>query len=119
MTLIVPTPHETFDLTMADGAPIRIRRHGNPKGPRLVLCHGNGFAIDAYVPFWSLLADRFDLVLYDQRNHGQNPLYKPEAHDVPRFVRSAYFTQSRESRRSGMPCNTVSAGTHSYCLIPR
>jgi len=65
MTLIVPTPHETFDLTMADGAPIRIRRHGNPRGPRLVLCHGNGFAIDAYVPFWSLLADRFDLVLYD------------------------------------------------------
>src|SRR5450759_1681089 len=46
MTLIVPTPHETFDLTMADGAPIRVRRHGNPKGPRLVLCHGNGFAID-------------------------------------------------------------------------
>jgi pimeloyl-ACP methyl ester carboxylesterase len=34
-----------------------------------------------------LLADRFDLVLYDQRNHGQNPRYKPEAHDVPRFVR--------------------------------
>jgi pimeloyl-ACP methyl ester carboxylesterase len=86
MTLIVPTPHETFDLTMADGAPIRVRRHGNPKGRRLVLCHGNGFAIDAYVPFWSLLADRFDLVLYDQRNHGQNPRYKPGAHDVPRFV---------------------------------
>ena len=86
MTLIVPTPNETFDLTMADGAPIRIRRHGNPRGPRLVLCHGNGFAIDAYVPFWSLLADRFDLVLYDQRNHGQNPRHKPEAHDVPRFV---------------------------------
>jgi pimeloyl-ACP methyl ester carboxylesterase len=86
MTLIVPTPHETFDLTMADGAPIRVRRHGNPKGPRLVLCHGNGFAIDAYVPFWSLLTDRFDVVLYDQRNHGQNPRYKLEAHDVPSFV---------------------------------
>jgi pimeloyl-ACP methyl ester carboxylesterase len=86
MTLIVPTPHETFELTMADGAPIRVRRHGNPKGPRLVLCHGNGFAIDAYVPFWSLLTDRFDVVVYDQRNHGQNPRYRLEAHDVPSFV---------------------------------
>lgn len=86
MTLIVPTPYEVFDLTMADGAPIRVRRHGNPKGPRLVLCHGNGFAIDAYVPFWSLLTDHFDVVLYDQRNHGQNPRHKLEAHDVPSFV---------------------------------
>ncbi len=86
MTLTVPTPHDAFDLTMADGATIRVRRHGNAKGPRLVLCHGNGFAIDAYVPFWSLLTDRFDLVLYDQRNHGQNPRHKPEAHDVSSFV---------------------------------
>lgn len=86
MSLIVPAPHQRFDLTMADGAVLRLRRHGNPKGPRLVLCHGNGFAIDAYLPFWSLLADRFDLVLYDQRNHGQNPRHRPEAHDVPSFV---------------------------------
>lgn len=86
MTLLVPQPLDAFDLTMADGAPIRVRRHGNPEGPRLVLCHGNGFAIDAYVPFWSLLTDRFDLVLYDQRNHGQNPRHRLEAHDVPSFV---------------------------------
>lgn len=86
MTLIVPEPSEVFDLTMADGAPIRVRRHGNRKGPRLVLCHGNGFAIDAYVPFWSRLTDRFDVVLYDQRNHGQNTRHRLEAHDVPSFV---------------------------------
>lgn len=86
MALIVPTPNESFDLTMADGAPIRVRRHGNRKGPRLVLCHGNGFAIDAYAPFWSLLTDRFDIVVYDQRNHGQNPRFRLEAHDVPSFV---------------------------------
>jgi pimeloyl-ACP methyl ester carboxylesterase len=86
MTLIVPAPNRAFDLTMADGAVIRIRRHGNLKGPRLVLCHGNGFAIDAYLPFWSLLTDRFDVVVYDQRNHGQNPRHTVEAHDVPNFV---------------------------------
>lgn len=86
MTLIVPTPNQSFDLRMSDGATIRVRRHGNRSGPRLVLCHGNGFAIDAYVPFWSLLTDRFDVVLYDQRNHGLNPQHRPEAHDIPNFV---------------------------------
>lgn len=86
MPLTVPVPNEAFDLTMADGAVIRIRRHGNPKGRRLVLCHGNGFAMDAYAPFWSLLVDRFDVVIYDQRNHGQNPRHRVEAHDVPNFV---------------------------------
>ena len=86
MTLIVPAPNEAFALTMADGAQIRVRRHGNRQGPRLVFCHGNGFASDAYVPFWSLLTDRFDIVLYDQRNHGQNPRHNADAHDVPNFV---------------------------------
>jgi pimeloyl-ACP methyl ester carboxylesterase len=86
MTLTVPATRESFELTMADGTAIHIRRHGNPKGPRLVLCHGNGFAIDAYAPFWSLLTDRYDLVLYDQRNHGQNLRHRLEAHDVPTFV---------------------------------
>ncbi len=60
---VVPEPHQSFDLTMEDGAVIRVRTHGNADGPRIVLCHGNGFAIDAYVPFWSLLADGYDLVL--------------------------------------------------------
>lgn len=86
MNWIVPAPNDAFELTMADGAVIRIRRHGNPHGQRLVLCHGNGFAIDAYVPFWTLLTDRFDVIMYDQRNHGQNPRHRIENHDVPSFV---------------------------------
>ena len=83
---VVPEPHRSFDLTMEDGAVIRVRTHGNPDGPRLVLCHGNGFATDGYMPFWSLLADDYDLVLYDQRNHGQNPRHDVDHHDVPHFV---------------------------------
>lgn len=51
------------------------------------MSHGNGFAIDGYMPFWAPLASRFDLVLYDQRNHGQNPPHTLEAHDIPNFVR--------------------------------
>jgi pimeloyl-ACP methyl ester carboxylesterase len=83
----IPTPHEILDLTMEDGAVIRVRRHGNIEGPRLILAHGNGFAIDAYYPFWRLLTDRYDVVLYDQRNHGHNPRHNDIAHhDVPYFV---------------------------------
>lgn len=83
---IIPEPKESFDLTAADGAVIRIRRHGNANGLRLVLCHGNGFAIDAYLPFWQQLTTRYDVVLYDQRNHGQNPRHKVDCHDLPNFV---------------------------------
>jgi pimeloyl-ACP methyl ester carboxylesterase len=79
--LAVPQPHEVVDLAMADGAVIRLRRHGNPDGPRLALSHGNGLASDAYLPFWSLLAQRYDVVLFDMRNHGQNPLHGGAGHD--------------------------------------
>ena len=59
---------------MADGASITLRRHGNPTGPRIMFSHGNGLATDLYYPMWRLLMDRFDLVLWDLRNHGWNPV---------------------------------------------
>ena len=60
----IPKPLSVHELCMEDGTVIFLRRHGNPAGPRLVLCHGNGLAIDLYYPFWSLLAEDFDLFLY-------------------------------------------------------
>ena len=83
---MVPTPLAVLEAPMADGAPISIRRHGNPDGPRIVLSHGNGFAADMYYPYWSLLLDRFDLFLYDFRNHGWNPATDLRAHNMPAFV---------------------------------
>jgi pimeloyl-ACP methyl ester carboxylesterase len=82
----LPTPISVLDLKMEDGAIIRIRRHGNPTGPRLVLCHGNGLATNAYFPFWNLLRDRYDLIVFDVRNHGENPLHGGEGHDMAHFV---------------------------------
>ena len=83
----VPEPLETFDAHMADGTVITVRRHGNADGRRLVLSHGNGLAIDLYYPFWSLLADDFDLVVHDLRNHGWNSVSDQRNHTVPTFVR--------------------------------
>ncbi len=85
--LAVPAPLAAADLTMADGAVIRLRRHGNPDGPRIALSHGNGLAVDAYLPFWSLLRERYDIVLFDQRNHGENPLHGERGHVWDRITR--------------------------------
>ena len=68
---------------MDDGTDIVLRRHGNPRGPRLVLCHGNGLATDLYHPFWSLLADECDLIVYDLRNHGWNEITAIDGHNIP------------------------------------
>ena len=83
---IVPMPTSVFEAPMADGALIKIRRHGNPGGPRILLSHGNGFAADMYYPYWSLLLDRFDLFVYDFRNHGWNPTSNLRAHNMSAFV---------------------------------
>jgi pimeloyl-ACP methyl ester carboxylesterase len=82
----VPAPNGILDLKMDDGAIMLVRRHGNPTGPRLLLSHGNGLAIDAYLPFWNLLRDRYDLILLDVRNHGANPLHGGAGHDMAHFV---------------------------------
>ena len=74
MPLALPAPADTVDLTMGDGAIIRVRRYPRPEAVRLVISHGNGFAVDGYYPFWGPLAERFEIVAFDIRNHGQNPL---------------------------------------------
>lgn len=68
----VPQPTAAASVQLADGGTVELRRHGNPGGPRLVISHANGLSADAYFPFWSLLMERFDLVLYDLRGHGAN-----------------------------------------------
>ena len=82
----LPQPLAKCTVDTADGTRISLRRHGNPDGQRLVLSHGNGLAIDAYYPFWSLLADRFDIVVYDFRNHGWSARSDVRAHNFATFV---------------------------------
>ena len=82
----VPEPLAVCEAHALDGASIILRRHGNPEGPRLVLSHANGLSTDSYYPFWSLLFDQFDLVLYDFRNHGWNPVGGLRTHNIPTFV---------------------------------
>ncbi len=87
MAFLVPAPSETFDVALEDGARIRVRRHGNPAGVRLMVTHGNGFAADAYLPFWQLLTPSYDVLVFDFRNHGCNVPAAPPNHNYAQFAR--------------------------------
>jgi len=76
-----------FDVALEDGAAIRMRRHGRADGVRLLIAHGNGFAADAYFPYWRHLLSDFDLLVFDFRNHGQNVPVVPPRHSYEQFVR--------------------------------
>jgi pimeloyl-ACP methyl ester carboxylesterase len=87
MTFEIPTPSMTFEVLLDDGARIKMRRHGNPEGVRLLITHGNGFAADAYFPYWRHLLAQFDLLVYDFRNHGQNVPVTPANHNYAQLAR--------------------------------
>ena len=78
----VPAPNAEIAVTSADGAVIKVRRHGGPRAAvRLYLSHGNGFAIDGYVGFWRHFLADFEVVAFDMRSHGHNPRPDPAHHD--------------------------------------
>jgi pimeloyl-ACP methyl ester carboxylesterase len=87
MPFEIPTPNQTFEVPLDDGARIRMRRHGNPNGVRLLVTHGNGFAADAYYPYWRHLLAQFDVLIYDFRNHGQNTPVTPSNHNYEQLAR--------------------------------
>ena len=64
-----------------------MRRHGNPDGVRLLVTHGNGFAADAYFPYWQHLLPKFDVLVFDFRNHGQNMPVVPPNHTYEQLTR--------------------------------
>ncbi len=83
----LPIPSMIFDVVLDDGAKIRVRRHGRADGVRLLFSHGNGFAADAYFPYWQFLLADFDLVIFDFRNHGQNVPTVPAHHTYEQLTR--------------------------------
>jgi pimeloyl-ACP methyl ester carboxylesterase len=83
----IPLPHLTFDVALEDGAAIRVRRHGNPDGVRLFMSHGNGYAVNGYLPYWQQFLDHYDVVLFDFRNHGENVPVTPPNHTYEQLSR--------------------------------
>lgn len=44
-------PEPTATARLTDGVVAPLRRYGKPDGPRLLINHGNGLAIDLFHPF--------------------------------------------------------------------
>ncbi len=101
----IPEPLAIHEVRMDDGNFIILRRHGNPSGPRLILCHGNGLAIDLYYPFWSLLTEEFDVIVHDLRNHGWNNIGSRERHNLPIFVEDYGYIVEAIDRQFGQKPN--------------
>lgn len=87
MPLEIPSPLKVLDVPLDDGASIRVRQHGNPDGVRLFMSHGNGYAIDGYLPYWERFLDRFELIIFDFRNHGENVPATPANHTYAQLSR--------------------------------
>ncbi len=118
MPLDVPAPTERFAVALGDGAGVVVRRYARPDAVRLFIANGNGFATDGYVPFWGPLLDRFEVVAFDMRNHGQSPLassgrdghtYAQMALDLEGVVRAV--TAAAGARRSVGVFHSMSART--------
>jgi len=101
MAFKLPVSSLTFDVALDDGAAIRMRRHGNPDGVRLLITHGNGFAADAYFPYWQYLLPQFDVLIFDFRNHGQNVPVVPPHHTYEQFTRDLERVLSAVKSRLG------------------
>jgi pimeloyl-ACP methyl ester carboxylesterase len=87
MTARLPQTLAEIAVESADGAVLRMRRHGKPDAAtRLFVSHGNGFAIDGYIDFWRRFVAEFDIVAFDMRSHGRNPRAEPANHDYAHMV---------------------------------
>jgi pimeloyl-ACP methyl ester carboxylesterase len=101
MQFEIPAPSMTFEVPLEDGARIRMRRHGNPDGVRLLVTHGNGFAADAYYPYWRHLLSKFDVLVFDFRNHGQNVPVTPSNHTYAQLSRDLERVAQQVKARLG------------------
>ena len=102
MQTAAPEPMDAFDLAMDDGVNLRIRRHGDTGArTRLFLSHGNGFAIDGYAAFWEPLLDRFELILFDHRNHGRNAPSDPAGNNYAQLSRDVETVRCGVTARYG------------------
>jgi pimeloyl-ACP methyl ester carboxylesterase len=86
---------------MTDGAELHIRRYGNPQGTRMVISHGNGFAVDGYRVFWEPLAERFDVVVFDMRNHGLSTPTGADGHHYQQMARDIEVVAVEVATRFG------------------
>ncbi|MEV6430039.1 alpha/beta hydrolase [Nocardia sp. NPDC051463] len=74
-SLNAPTvAHEVIPVTTVDGARLRVHAYGPADGEVIVLIHGWSCSIEYWNPQINAFADRYRVVCYDQRGHGESQL---------------------------------------------
>lgn len=95
------TPVDSFAARMTDGAELILRRHGNLEKPRIVITHGNGFAVDGYRVFWEPLLADYEVVAFDMRNHGLSPATGADGHNYQQMSRDIGSVREAAAARWG------------------
>ncbi|MFF0531469.1 alpha/beta fold hydrolase [Nocardia amikacinitolerans] len=67
-------PCEIIPVTTVDGAKLRVHAYGPADGDVIVLIHGWSCCIEYWNPQINALADRYRVIAYDQRGHGESTL---------------------------------------------
>lgn len=64
---------EHIEVIAADGTPINVVAYGPPDGELMVLVHGWTCNTKYWYPQINTFSDRFRVIAYDQRGHGESP----------------------------------------------
>jgi pimeloyl-ACP methyl ester carboxylesterase len=94
-------PADSFAARMTDGAELILRRHGNLNKPRIVITHGNGFAVDGYRVFWEPLLADYEVVAFDMRNHGLSQPTGADGHNYQQMSRDIGSVRQAVAERWG------------------
>ncbi|MEU8897654.1 alpha/beta hydrolase [Nocardia sp. NPDC048505] len=65
-------PAEVIPVTTVDGVRLRVHAYGPADGEVLVLVHGWSCSIEYWNPQINAFADRYRVICYDQRGHGES-----------------------------------------------
>ncbi|MGW1177654.1 alpha/beta fold hydrolase [Kitasatospora sp. NPDC002543] len=96
-----PVPVEESSVRSADGIRLHVEVHGRPGAPTVVLAHGWTCSTVFWAPVIRRLADRYRVVVYDQRGHGRS--------EIPPS-RARYSTRALAEDLSAVLARTVPAG---------
>ncbi|WP_068159031.1 alpha/beta fold hydrolase [Rhodococcus phenolicus] len=64
--------HDEVDVSADDGARLHVRAYGDPDADILVLSHGWTCSTDFWTPQINAFAEKYRVVVYDQRGHGRS-----------------------------------------------
>lgn len=94
--------HDVLRVTTVDGARLRVHAYGPTDGDVIVLIHGWSCSIEYWHPQIHAFADKYRVVCYDQRGHGESTLGRipPSAQTLADDLSAVLDATLRPGRRA-------------------